>query len=146
MPEDNKNKNFDSFLDDNIRNSLSYRTSEDFIFEMAKRVELENEFHKEDVKTQKIAKYVIGGFVTFLAAFSFMFAFALSSNSDSKDAGFFSGLIGRFTNLIESISIFTTENLGFAFDFQTGMVILLAMICIVVFSIADKVIIKKGYK
>ncbi len=146
MPDDSKNRNLDSFLDDKIKYSLEDHTSQDFTFEMIKRVELAKEFEKEDVKTFKVAKFIIGGVVSLLAAFVVLFAFVLSSNEESKDAGIFNSLIDKFSNSIEAISIFTTENLGFAFDFQTGIIILLVMGCIFLFSFADRIIFKKGYK
>ena len=74
-----------------------------------------------------------------------VFTVILNSGEESKDASFFNGVIDRFSDLIESISIFTTETLGVAFDFQTGLIILLVMVCVFLFSFADKLIFKKGF-
>jgi hypothetical protein len=144
MPDDNQNKNFDSFLDDKITNSLEDHTSQDFIIEMMKRVQLAEEFEKEDVKTSKIAKYVIGGFVSFLSVFIVLFTFVVNTNKDSNDVGYFNNMVDKFSDTIETISIFTTENLGFSFDFQTGLIILVVMACVFLFTVADRVIFKKG--
>lgn len=146
MPEANQNKNFDSFLDDKIKQTLGTGTSDGFTFEMMKRVKLEMEFEKEDVKTYKMAKYIIGGFVFLLFAFVLMFSLSLSGNEESKDAGIVNGIIERFSDSIESISVFTATNLGFAFDFQTGVIFLLIMICVFLFSFADRIIFRKGFK
>ena len=146
MPDDNKNRNFDSFLDNKIKYSLEDHTSQDFTYEMMKRVQLAKEFEKEDVKTSRVAKYIIGGFVSLLVVFLILFAVVLNANQESKDASLFNGVIDRFSDSIEAISIFTTENLGFAFDFQTGIVLLLAMACIFLFSFADRIFFKKGLK
>ncbi|MDQ3020463.1 MAG: hypothetical protein M3R36_07830 [Bacteroidota bacterium] len=140
------NQNIDSLLDDKLKHLLQSHTSPDFTYEMMKRIDLEKEFAKEDVKTYRIAKYIIGGFISLLVAFVMMFTFVLNTNEDSKDAGFFNGIIDSFSIMIQSVSVMMTENLGFAFDFQTGLIILLVMVCLFLFSFADRIIFKKGYK
>lgn len=141
-----KNKNIDSYLDNSIRQSLLNDTSSDFTFELMKRVELEKEFAKEDGKTSRMAKYIIGGFVSLLIAFVVMFVFVLNTNQESKDAGFFNGVVDRFSGIIESISVMITETFGLVFDSQTSIIILLAMVFVFLFSFADRIIFKKGYK
>lgn len=136
-------KNIDSYLDNKIRQVLSDDVSQNFTYELMKRIDLENEFAKEDDRTQRIAKYIIGGLISFLAAFVAMFTFILNSNEDSRDAGLFKSLVDKFSDIIESVSIMTAENLGFAFNFQTGIIILLIMVCVFIFSFADRNIIKK---
>lgn len=140
-----KNKNIDSYLDNGIRQSLLNDTSSDFTFELMKRVELEKEFAKEDVKTSRMAKYIIGGFVSLLIAFVVMFAFVLNTNPESKDAGFFNGVVDKFSGIIESISVMITGTLGLVFDSQTSIIILLAMVFVFLFSFADRVIFKKRF-
>ncbi len=139
-------KNIDSYLDERLKHSLESRTSTDFTFEMMKRITLEKEFASEDVRTFRMAKYIAGGFIFLLGAFIVLFTFILNTNDQSKDAGFFHAIINRFSDIIESISVMTTETLGFAFNFQTGIIILLIMVCIFLFSFADKIIFKKGFK
>jgi hypothetical protein len=146
MPDGNQNRNLNSFLDDSIKQSLKFGTSDSFTLEMMKRIQIEKEFEKEDVKTYRMAKYIIGGFVSLMFAFVFMFSFLISSNGQSRDSGIVNGVIDKFTDSIESISIFTAKNLGFTFDFQTGIVIMLVMICVFLFSFADRMIFKKGFK
>lgn len=141
-----KNKNIDSYLDSSIRQTLRNDVSSDFTFELIKRVELEKEFAKEDVKTSRMAKYIIGGFVTLLIAFVVMFAFVLNTNQESKDAGFFNSVVDRFSGIVESMSVMITGTFGLVFDSQTSIIILLAMVFVFLFSFADRVIFKKGYK
>lgn len=146
MPDGNQNRDLNSFLDDNIKRSLELNTSDGFTFEMMKRVELEKEFEKEDVKTHRMAKYIIGGFISLMIAFVLMFSFFLSNNEESKDAGLVNNIIEKFSGSIEAISVFTATNLGFAFDFQTGVVLMLLMVFVFIFSFADRIIFRKGYK
>lgn len=146
MPEGNQNRDFNSFLDDNIKRSLELNTSDGFTFEMMKRVELEKEFEKEDVKTYRMAKYIIGGFVSLMIAFVLMFSLFISNNNESKDAGIVNSIIDKFSGSIEAISVFTATNLGFAFDIQTGVVLMLLMVFVFLFSFADRIIFRKGFK
>lgn len=146
MPEGNQNRDFNSFLDENIKRSLELNTSDGFTFEMMKRVELEKEFEKEDVKTYRMAKYIIGGFVSLMIAFVLMFSLFINNNNESKDAGIVNSIIDKFSGSIEAISVFTATNLGFAFDIQTGVVLMLLMVFVFLFSFADRIIFRKGYK
>ena len=146
MHEEGRNRNLDSFLDNELGSSLQTHTSSDFTFELMKRVELEKEFTKQDLKTNKLAKYVTGGFVFSLTALIIMFATLLSTNNGQKDVSFFDNIIERFSGTIETVSILIADNLGFTFSYQTGLIILLVMVFVFIFSIADKVIFKKGYK
>jgi len=146
MNSDDKNKNLDSFLDGELRGSLRSQPSDDFTVVLIKKVELEKEFAKEDVKAYRIAKYAIGGFVFLLTALIGIFAALVNTGGEREDVSSFNGLVDRFTDTIESASIFLTDNLGVSFSFETGLVILLVMVFVFIFSFADKVIFKKGYK
>ncbi|MEO8210339.1 MAG: hypothetical protein ABI840_07235 [bacterium] len=140
------NQNIDSFLDDKLKHLLQSQTSPDFTYDMMKRVELEKEFAKEDVKTYRIVKYIIGGLISLLVAFVMILTLILNTNDDSKDVGFLNGIIDSFSEMVQSISVMMADNLGFALDFQTGLIILLVMVFVFLFSFADRVILKKGYK
>ncbi len=139
-------KNFDSYLDKLMSKSLSEEVSGEFTSELMKRIEIEREFAREDIKTSRIARYIIGVFVTILAVIAVAFAFSLKVNDTGKDAGIFNYALERFSGMIESISMFISSNLGFGFSFQTGIILLVIMACVFLFSFADKVIFRKGYK
>lgn len=143
-PMQDKNKNMDSFLDENIRMSLKTNVSQDFTYELMKRVELEKEFNKEDMKTAKIVRYTIGSFIAIMVAFAVVIGFFLKVEQNGKEVSYFNSIIDKFSTFIETISIMATETLGFAFNFETGIVLLLVMVCVFLFSFADKIIFRKG--
>ncbi len=150
MNMSDRNKNLDAYLEANMKSYIQAETSPDFTLELMKKVQLEKEFAREDVKTSRIAKFVIGGFISILASFVILFSFLFNSNKDQKDISFLSSTflsstIDKFSKTIQDISIFSAENLGFAFTYQAGMIILLVMVCIFLFSFADKFMFK-GYK
>lgn len=136
-------KNIDSVFDDKIKHSLYNYTSADFSSELLKRVQLQKEFAKEDVKTDRLVKFVLMGLVTFLTVFAVSLSFILYANDDRTNVSYADSTVDKFTNFIQYISTIITETLGFTFNFQTGLIILLVMICVFLFSFADKVIFKK---
>lgn len=148
MPEENKNNknDLDSFLNTGIKLSLQDHVSDSFTSEMFKRIALEREFANEDIKTSKIAKFIITGFLSLIVFFVISFSLFFSMNEESKDVSMFNSTIDRFSDAITSVSIIISENLGFTFDAQTAMVIIILMVFVFLFSFSDRFLFKKGYK
>ncbi|MEO8447151.1 MAG: hypothetical protein ABI528_06625 [bacterium] len=136
-------KNIDTYLDGKIRQTLQSNVSDDFTFELMKRIEIEKEFAKEDVKTFRMVKYITGGFVLALTAFIILLTLIINNNEESRDVGFFNTMLDKFSGIVESISVVTAEMLGFTFDYQTGLVVLLITGCVFLFYFADRIIFKK---
>lgn len=143
MQDGNKN-NLESYIDENIRQSLKSSASSDFTFELMKRVELEKEFAREDIKTYRLVKYIIGSFVSLLAIFAVFISFIIKTNDNGTEVTYFSILIDKFSGFIENASIAAADTLGFAFNFESGIIILLVMACIFLFTFAEKIIFRKS--
>ncbi|MBS1552185.1 MAG: hypothetical protein JST15_08985 [Bacteroidetes bacterium] len=137
------NKNMDHILDEKIRNSLTAGTSPEFTFELMKRVELEKEFAMQDQKTDKLVKYLIGGVITLMIAVTLVISLVLKTGKEGNELSYFSSIIQKFSGIVEYMSVMAAENLGIAFDYKSGIVVLLAMACIFIFTFADKIIFKK---
>lgn len=142
MNEDSKN--IDSYLENHIRLSLKASASADFTFELMKRVELEREFIKEDVRTQRMVRYVIGSLISLMAIFAVIIGFVLKPNEDGEEISYFNSLIDRFSTFVEKLSLTAAETFGLAFNFETGIIILLIMVCVFLFSFAEKIIFRKS--
>jgi hypothetical protein len=142
---DGKN-NIDSFLDIKIRNSLSSDTSPEFSFDLMKRIELEKEFAEQDNKTDKMVKYITGGLISFLIAVTLLLSSLLKTGKDGTEVSYFNRIIERFSDFIEYVSVMASENIGIAFNMKTGIIILLVMFCVFVFSFADRILLKKSMK
>ncbi|HQY20260.1 MAG TPA: hypothetical protein PK294_00315 [Ignavibacteria bacterium] len=143
MPQGN-NKNIDSYLDDSIRHSLRSETSEDFMYEMMKRVEIEKEFAREDRKTDKTVKFVIGGLVAVMILIAFGLPFFFGTSDADSSYGYYNIMIDQIAGSIEYFSIFMTDNLGIAVNSKTVLVLLISGLCIFLFSKADKLFLKKS--
>lgn len=145
MPEGN-NKNIDSYLDEKISLSLISETSDDFIYEMMKRVEIEKEFAREDKKTDKTVKFVIGGLISAMILIAFGLPLLYGNSNADSSYGYYNMLIDQITGSIEYFSILMTDNLGIAINSKTLLVLLISGICIFLFSKADKLFLKKSFK
>lgn len=144
MPEGKRN--IDSYLDEKLTQSLRSNTSDDFTYELLKRVQIEKEFAREDVKTYRMAKYIIGGFTVLLTAFVVIFTILININEDSKDANLFNSFVDRFSGFIESISLAIADTFGIALNFETGTTLLILTVCVFLFYFADKIIFRKSLK
>ena len=142
MPENNKN--IESFLDEKFRNSLKNNTSDDFTFELMKRVALQNEFVMEDKKTDKVVKFAIGGFIAVLAFVTIAMGMVLKTGNESNETSYFNIAIDRISGVIENVSVLTMENLGFTFNLQTALILLVVMVCVFIYSFADRTLLKKN--
>ncbi|MBL8006717.1 MAG: hypothetical protein JNJ56_04250 [Ignavibacteria bacterium] len=138
--------NIEAYLDGKIRNSLRANTSPDFIPELLKRIELEKEFAKEDQKTARIVRIASGGFIVLLSILTVVFAMLIKAKSDGKETDYLSAAVNKFSDYIEYISILASENTGFTFSLQTGIIIFLIMVFVFAFSYADKILYKKSIK
>lgn len=148
MPEDNKNKinNLDSFLNKGISLSLEDQVSDGFSDEMMKRIALAKEFAIEDIKTSKIAKYIISGFLSLIGFFVISFSLLFAFNGDNKEVSMFNNVVDGFSAAVESVSILISENLGFTFELQTALVLIVLMVFVFLFSFSDRFLFKKNYK
>lgn len=140
---DIENRNMDSFLDYKIKHSLMNATSEDFSSELIKRLNLEKEFVKEDIKTFKIAKFISAGFIAAMLLISVVLGLIINSNQKTGESSFFGNLINSFAGFIELISVKVVDIFGLSFTPQTLIVILLLMVFVFVFSFVDKMIFRK---
>ena len=148
MPEDKRHnsKDLDSFLNNGIKHSLEDNVSDDFTSEMMKRIALAEEFANEDIKTSKIARYIISGLLSLLVFFVISFSLFFSLNENNKDVSLFNNTVDQFSKVIESFSFLISENLGFTFDMQTAMVFLILMVFVFLFSFSERLLFKKSYK
>jgi hypothetical protein len=113
---------------------------------MMKRIALAEEFANEDIKTSKIARYIISGLLSLLVFFVISFSMFFSLNENNKDVSLFNNTVDQFSKVIESFSFLISENLGFTFDMQTAMVFLILMVFVFLFSFSERLLFKKSYK
>jgi hypothetical protein len=135
---DNK---FDNTIENSLRESLLKKPHNDFAKNLMLKISLEEEFAKQDVKTDKFAKKIIfaitGAFIAIAA-----FVMYILYNNPSTDENSGSGLAERTTSFFEAYSFKVLNVFGLS---GTSSVILALSIVIIVtlFLTADKFILKK---
>lgn len=137
-------RNIDSIIDEKLKHSLIHNTSDGFSDELVKRINLEKEFAMQDVKTSKIAKLILGGFISFLVFISVILGLLLKSHETAGDTNIIGSFINKFSGFVENFSTSTFFNLGFTFSQQSLIILLLVMVFIFIFSFADKILFRKS--
>lgn len=135
-------KNIDSYLDRGLKLSLESSVSPGFEDDLLKRISIENEFRKEDVKTAKIAKSVIAGAISVFFVLVVIAAFYLGKNDNNVSE--IDRKLGVFTDLIERASLQLTSFFGFSTDFQTVAIIMIMIASFALYSVADRMMLRKG--
>jgi hypothetical protein len=136
-------KNIDSYLNEQISISLNAMPSQTFEEELLKRISIENEFRKQDVKTDKIAKSLIAtGVIAFLMLMTFV-GFLLNKG-DGDSGRYVENSLDTFTNFIETASLQLTSILGFTLGPQSAAIVLVLLVSIFLYSMADKFVFRKS--
>ena len=135
----NKTDNrIDNIIENSLRDSLLKKPHTDFTKNLMLKISLEEEFAKEDKKTESFAFKIIMSIVAFFVAAAGVTSYILY-NTPSGDESQFSE---RTTSLLESYSI---KLIGFLGLNSTGslLLILSVIVGITLFLTADKFILKK---
>jgi hypothetical protein len=136
-------KNIDTFLNEKIAGSLSAFPSQGFEEVLLKRISLENEFRRQDVKTDKIARsFMIAGILIFIM-FIGLAGFVLKNNQAAAE-GPVSGTIDSFANIIENASLQLTSIFGLSLGSQSGAILLVMLLSVLLFTIAEKFLFRRN--
>jgi len=136
-------KNIDSYLNEQISLSLNAMPSQTFEEELLKRISIENEFRKQDVKTDKLAKSFMGTIVVSFIVLLIFAGFLLNKNS-GESGGYLVNALDMFTVAIETVSLQLTSILGFTLGPQSAAIVLVLLVSIFLYSMADKFVFRKS--
>lgn len=143
-------KIFNTFLDKRLRRADVNKTSDNFTKLVMERVNNENKTAVEEIKTDRLAKYIIGGFsfLTFVAA---IFAGIYSSSGTGVKTGSISfeptlqTSTNYFQSFYETISTFFVNLFGvfgLHVSFQTAIIIGGLILAFGLFFAADRFLIR----
>jgi hypothetical protein len=135
-------KNIDSLIESKVKNSLSSNVSEDFNLNLMKRIEIEQQFREEDKKTFNLAKVFSGIIAVLLLGISTIIGFIIITSETAGNTS--SGIADKISYFYYSVSQKIVELSGLQIDSQLGLMLLVIMAVIFLFSIAEKVLIRKG--
>lgn len=135
-------RNIDTILDEKFSSGLSVVPSERFEEELMKRIALENEFRKQDVKTHRFAStfiFAIMGFFTLVFGFA---AYLLSRGTTGSEK--YAGPAETFAKTVEATSLQVTSFLGISGAGQGVAVLLVILLSAMLYTVAERYVIKKG--
>lgn len=136
-------KNIDSCLNEQISSAMFASHSQGFEEELMKRISLENEFRRQDVKTEKIAKTFLSFAVIAFLLIITGAGFLLSSSGTEGDRRV-TGAIEIFTGVIETLSLQLTSIFGLSPGSQGGTVFLVLLLSVILYSFAERFLLRKS--
>lgn len=130
----------DNILENSLKDSLMQRPHTDFTKNLMLKISMEEEFAKEDVKTDKAAKKIIISIFTVFAALAAFVSYVIYvTPSQNENAGEFAEKTGSFYEIfsIKFLNIFGMNGLSSLYLVLTIGVIAAAFLTV------DKLIFKK---
>ena len=143
-------KIFNTFLDKRLRRADVNKTSDNFTKLLMERINAENKTAAEEIKTDRLAKYIIGGF-SFLTFIVTILAGIFSTSGSKVETGRISfeptlqTSTNYFQRFYESISSFFVDMfslLGLRVSMQTAVIIGGLLIAVILFYAADRLLLR----
>ena len=147
----NNNKKIDEFLDEKLRKAGGFTLPADFSKNLMVRINEESAQVREELKTNKLAKYILGGFSSFVIGLTILLGLLSGSKSQVTAPGRFNieptletsnDYINRFFTFISDTFTKAVGLLGLSSSPHTVELIAALVIAFVLFMAADRIFIK----
>jgi hypothetical protein len=134
----------EKYIESKLTNSLLSKTSDKFSEKLMREIELGKEFEREDKKVNISVRYIISGFIILILSFAFTISYYLSSQLENENSAISSeyGTAGSYINGFFS-HIFSAVGITFSREFFLYGILITVIIGL--YSVADRVIFRKGY-
>lgn len=145
------NKKIEEFLEAKLRGAGGYKPSGDFGRNLMVRIHEENVVAREEKKTNKLAKYIIGGFSSFVVGLTIILGLLSRSKSTVSAPGRFNiepaldtsnNYINRFFGFISDMFGKAMDLLGLSSTPRAIELVAALLIAFVLFMIADKIFVR----
>ena len=136
-------EDINQYIESKIIKSLSVNSPQGFTEKLIKEIELSKEFAKQDKKTSRLAIFAFGVVAFLFVSFAGLLAFYLSNQiaSGDSDAGI---EINSFTAFLNETGYKILSFFGLTSSLDSFIYILLGVMMIGMFSVADKFIFKRS--
>lgn len=151
----NNNKKIEEFLESKLRNAETHSVSGDFNKGLMFRIREENNLAKEESRTNRIAKYIIGMFSSLVVGFTILIGILSGSQPSTKTSASFSfeptietsnNYLNQFLTMIQDFFNKVLELLGLSYSSQTIGIIAGLIIAVSLFMLADRLFVKGKLK
>ena len=150
------NKHIDDFIENKLRKSPLVKTSGNFTAMLMEKIQAEGKLALEETKSDRIAKYIIGGVSSLIIGFTVLIAYLTGSKDTSTtDATGIdispalhssNNYFERFTSFIESIFIKSLELVGLSASSKTVSITLTILGIVCMFLLAERYLIRGKLK
>lgn len=140
----NELNNINGFLDTSMKSSMLERTSDDFTAKLMLEIELSKTFQKEDKKTFAFLNiFVIGIIGSIIASAGILIT--LLGNQVEEDNPATEGMLSALYNFLNGISHKVFALFGLKLSGDTVLYVLSIGLAIVLFSVVDRLFLKRTY-
>ena len=145
----NGKKRIDEFLEQKLRRSALFQTRSDFQALLMQKIVLEHKKLTEENRKEKIVKYVLGSFSTFMIGFTVVIGY-MSSKTESVITGTTversNTLVGRLVYAVQTLFIEVLNFFGVSISSTTVTVALIIFLVIGIFLMGERLFLRGKYK
>ena len=145
----NGKKRIDEFLDQKLSRSALVQPKSDFQKLLMQKVVLEHKKLTEENRKEKIVKYVLGSFSTFMIGFTVVIGY-ISSKAESITTGTTversNTIVGRLVYAIQTLFIEMLNFFGVSISSTTVTVALIILLVIGVFLMGERLFLRGKYR
>ena len=145
----NGKKRIDEFLEQKLRRSALVQTKSDFQGLLIQKVVSEHKKLTEENRKEKIVKYVLGSFSTFMIGFTIIIGY-MSGKTESISTGTTversSTLVGRLVYAVQTLFLEVLNFFGVSISSTTVTVALIIFLVIGVFLMGERLFLRGKYK
>lgn len=145
------NKKIDEFLDQKLRRVPVIQPKEDFTRILMQKVITEHKKLTEETRNERIVKFVLGSFSTFMIGFTVVMGYlygkseAITSGSDVTVERS-NSLVGKLVTAIQSVFLSVLNFFGVSISSTTLNVALIIMLVVGIFLIGERLFLRGKYK
>ena len=145
----NGKKRIDEFLEQKLRRSALVQTKSDFQGLLMQKVVLEHKKLTEENRKEKIVKYVLGSFSTFMIGFTIIIGY-MSGKTESISTGTTversNTLVGRLVYAVQTLFLEVLNFFGVSISSTTVTVALIILLVIGVFLMGERLFLRGKYR
>jgi hypothetical protein len=146
----NGNKKIDEFIDQKLKSSSLIQPREDFTALLMQKAVLEHKRLVEENRKEKIVKFVLGSFSTFMIGFTIVVGY-LSGKSGASNTGETTivqsnTLVGRLVTAVQSLFITVLDFFGVSISATTLNIALIILLVIGVYLLGERLFLRGKYK
>ena len=145
----NGKKRIDEFLEQKLRRSALFQTRSDFQALLMQKIVLEHKKLTEENRKEKIVKYVLGSFSTFMIGFTIIIGY-MSGKTESISTGTTversNTLVGRLVYAVQTLFLEVLEFFGVSISTTTITVALIILLVIGVFLMGERLFLRGKFK